>query len=133
MEISHHYGKDNIFNTGCFIATIINNNEYCKKIIVLLPNQSHPEHYHKKKDETFLIISGKLMIKIDNVDCTLLPGQHLRISRLCLHSFTSGEDGCILEEISSTHYNDDSFYTDNKISMTETDKRKTKIINWVIV
>ena len=46
------YYPENFLKTG---ATIINciNREYCKKILVLLPGQSHPAHFHKKKEETF--------------------------------------------------------------------------------
>ena len=131
MELSHHYGREYIFNNGCFIATIFNNDEYSKKIIVLLPNQSHPEHYHKKKDETFIIMKGELRVNLSSHLKILKEGDILRIPRLTKHSFETN-NGCIFEEISTTHFDDDSFYTNREISSIERNKRKTKLINWVI-
>ena len=52
---------------------------------------------------------------------TILPKQR--------HSFTSKE-GIIIEEISSTHFVNDSFYTDEKI--TQNKKRKTFLTHWRI-
>ena len=56
MEISHHKGIEKFRKTGAFF-NIINKN-YAKKMIVILPNQSHPLHFHKVKDESFHILSG---------------------------------------------------------------------------
>jgi len=43
------------------------------------------------------------------------------------HSFSS-PDGAVFEEISSTHYVNDSFYTDESIN--DNPDRKTKISVW---
>ena len=40
LEISHHYGILNFKKTGCFLFNVINK-DYCKKILVMLPNQKH--------------------------------------------------------------------------------------------
>ena len=108
-----------------------NNDEYSKKVIVLLPNQSHPEHYHKKKDETFILMKGELIVNLSSHLKILKEGDILRIPRLTKHSFETN-NGCIFEEISTTHFDDDSFYTNREISSIERSKRKTKLINWVI-
>ena len=47
LEISHHYGIENFYDTGLSMITVVNE-EYCKKLLFLLPGQSHPEQYHKK-------------------------------------------------------------------------------------
>ena len=47
MEISHHDGINNFNKVGCYLFNIINK-EYAKKLIVMLPNQKHPLHFHKK-------------------------------------------------------------------------------------
>ena len=60
IEISHHYGLKRFKETGALIITCINR-EYCKKLLVLLPNQSHPNHYHKLKEETFQVLSLSLI------------------------------------------------------------------------
>ena len=41
------------------------NREYCKRVIVLLPGQSHPEQYHKQKDETYHILHGEIVLTLD--------------------------------------------------------------------
>ena len=52
LEISHHYGIEKFVKFGISMFNIVNY-EYCKKIIVVLPKQRHPEQYHKVKKETF--------------------------------------------------------------------------------
>ena len=51
-EISHHYGIDNFFKKGAILFHIINQ-EYCKIVIMMFPNQEYPAHYHNLKDETY--------------------------------------------------------------------------------
>ena len=41
LEISHHYGIDNYFQTGSTVITVVNR-EYCKRVIVMLPGQTAP-------------------------------------------------------------------------------------------
>ena len=38
LEISHHKGIENFEKVGCFLFNIINE-EYAKKLLVMLPNQ----------------------------------------------------------------------------------------------
>ena len=58
VEFSHHYGPENFLQTGTTIINCINR-EYCKKILVfLLPGQTHPAHFHKKKEETLIFFMG---------------------------------------------------------------------------
>ena len=44
------------------------NREYCKKLIVLLPGQKHPEQYHNIKEETFVVLYGDVALTLDGVD-----------------------------------------------------------------
>ncbi len=57
IELSHHYGLDKFFEYGMTIFTIVNQ-EYCKKLLILLPRQKHPKQYHLKKTETYHILEG---------------------------------------------------------------------------
>ena len=41
------------------------NRTYCKKLIILLPGQKHPSHFHPRKEETFQVLSGLLDVYID--------------------------------------------------------------------
>lgn len=127
FEISHHYGIDKFDEFG---ATIINylNREYCKKLIVILPEQVHPEQYHKQKEETFIVLYGDVQITLDGVEKEGKPGDIITVERGIKHSFTS-QKGAVIEEISSTHFRDDSYYTDPAI--INNTNRKTLLTYWV--
>ena len=51
------------------------------------------------------------------------------IRRNCEIVRNYSKEGCVIEEVSSTHYVDDSYYTDETI--TENENRKTIINYWV--
>lgn len=128
VEFSHHYGPENFSQTG---ATIINciNREYCKKILVLLPGQTHPAHFHKKKEETFNLLYGDVTIWLEGKQKKLLIGENCLVMPGVWHSFSS-EEGCIIEEISTTHFKNDSVYKDPYINELKLEDRKTKVPNW---
>lgn len=126
MEISHHYGIDKFEEWG---ATIINciNREYCKKLIILLPGQNHPIHYHSKKEETFHVLFGDMAVHLDGEDKECKTGDMVIVERGKKHSFSS-KNGAIFEEISTTHYKDDSFYDDQDVINNK--NRKTALTFW---
>lgn len=126
MEISHHYGIDKFEEWG---ATIINciNREYCKKLIILLPGQKHPMHYHKKKEETFHVLYGDVTVNLNGKEKMHNAGDMVIVEREVKHNFSS-EKGGIFEEISTTHYKDDSFYDD--INVINNKNRKTALTFW---
>ena len=126
LEISHHYGLDKFFKFGLSMFTIVNR-EYCKKILICLPSQTHPTQYHKIKEETFNVIYGDLKLEIDNKIKILGPGDVITIKQNENHKFSS-KKGCVIEEISTTHNKSDSFYIDPKI--TKNINRKTIINFW---
>jgi len=126
LEISHHYGVEKFHEHGLTMITVINR-EYCKKILILLPAQAHPEQYHKKKEETFHVLWGAGTIRLDGVNQPMKPGDVFVIQPETRHYFSS-ENGVVLEEISSTHYVDDSFYTDESIH--DNKNRKTFLTHW---
>jgi sialic acid synthase SpsE/quercetin dioxygenase-like cupin family protein len=128
VEYSHHYGVKNFRETGAVLIDLINR-EYCKKIIVMLPQQKHPSHFHRLKEETFYVLYGTVQVEADGHKYTLNPGEQILIQPGVWHSFSS-ETGCIFEEISTTHYNDDSFYKDKKINKMPRSERKTVVDHW---
>lgn len=130
LELSHHYGIERFREIGAVIATCINR-EYCKKIIIQLPSQIHPMHYHRRKEETFQILYGEVDVRIDNRVRKLYPGDTLLVPRGVFHGFST-ETGVILEEVSTTHVKDDSFYADKSINQLGTDARKTQLLHWGI-
>jgi len=127
LEISHHYGIDKFDEFGITMITVVNR-EYCKKLIAVLPGQKHPEQFHNQKEETFHVLYGDLDLSLDGERHTYGPGDVITVPRTVRHAFTT-QTGTILEEISSTHYVDDSFYTDPKIA--ENKDRKTFITHWM--
>ncbi len=125
LELSHHYGLERFREFGAVIFDIVNRG-YCKKIIVMLPRQKHPYHYHKKKEETFNLLAGDLEVELEGKRTKLEPGDLFLIEPNQWHKFHT-LDGAIFEEVSSTHFNNDSFYEDEKISKLLREKRKTKV------
>lgn len=126
FELSHHYGLERFEEWGAAIINCINR-EYCKKIIVLLPGQKHPSHYHVKKEETFQVLYGDVTIDIAGVENQYRPGDIVVIERNVKHSFRS-KGGAVFEEVSTTHFVGDSFYDDQAITANK--NRKTEMTFW---
>ena len=95
MELSHHYGLENLAETGVILITIIND-IYCKKLVGILGNQKHPMHRHYKKDETFHVLHGKIVVIRNDVKHILNKGDKIDIRAGDWHSFESKE-GAIFE------------------------------------
>ena len=130
MEISHHEGLENFNKVGCYLFNLINK-EYAKKIIVMLPNQMHPVHHHRIKNETFHILSGNLTLTLDGKIKKLKQGDVIDIKKNFPHKFKSGPKGCIFDEISTTSIKSDSHYQNLKIKKLKRFERKTIVRSWV--
>jgi N-acetylneuraminate synthase len=128
IELSHHYGIKRFNKFGCILITIFNKS-YCKKLVGVLPGQSHPSHRHIKKNESFHILSGELEISLNNIIYKLSEGDIIDVDRGTWHSFKS-KLGCIFEEVSSKYIVGDSEYADRKINNLDPYERKTKIEQW---
>jgi len=125
VEISCHYGLDNFYKVGALIVSKINRT-YCKKIIAMIPNQSHPTHRHLQKEECFELLAGDCVLTLNGRDIQLEKGKPVLINRKVNHSFrTSG--GCVIEEVSTTHIKGDSIYEDPTIQSLAVDDRKIKL------
>jgi sialic acid synthase SpsE/quercetin dioxygenase-like cupin family protein len=127
LEISHHYGIDKFYESGTTMITVVNR-EYCKKLIILLPGQAHPEQYHKRKEETFHVLYGDVSIRLDGVEKQIRRGDVVIVEKGKKHSFGTKE-GAVIEEISSTHWKEDSYYTDPAIARNK--NRKTFLTYWM--
>lgn len=128
LEFSHHFGLGEFARTGATIIECINR-DYCKKLIVQLPGQNHPSHYHKKKEESFQVLWGVLEIELEGRRRTLHPGDIQLVPQGCWHEFWT-ETGVIFEEVSTTHFKNDSFYEDKRINTIPREARKTIVNNW---
>ena len=128
VEYSHHYGVRNFRQVGAVLINVINR-DYCKKVLVQLPGQIYPWHYHKRKEETFLILYGTLHVEVEDRLKLLQPGDTLLVLPGVWHRFWS-EQGCVFEEISTTHFANDSVYRDDGINSLTTAQRKTVVDHW---
>ena len=128
IEISHHYGLNRFREFGAVLITCVNRS-YAKKLVVQLPRQKHPYHFHKQKEETFQLLSGDVEIVKDGHPHRLLPGDTLLVAPGEWHKFHT-LDGCVFEEISSTAFVNDSFYEDTTIDRLPREARKTKVDHW---
>jgi sialic acid synthase SpsE/mannose-6-phosphate isomerase-like protein (cupin superfamily) len=125
VELSCHFGLENFNETGALIVSKINRT-YCKKIIAMLPNQSHPTHRHLQKEECFELLKGDCVLTLNGRDIQLEKGKPILINRKVDHSFRT-ENGCVIEEVSTTHVKGDSIYENPAISKLTVDERKISI------
>ncbi len=128
LEISHHYGLEKFDEFGLVMLTVVNR-DYCKKLLVSLPGQFHPEQYHNQKEETFHVLYGELELLLDGKPQILGPGDVVTVMPGVRHAFRSA-GGAVVEEISSTHFKNDSFYTDEAINKNQ--NRKSVLTYWMV-
>jgi quercetin dioxygenase-like cupin family protein len=95
---------------------------------MILPGQKHPEQYHEKKEETFHMLYGDLKLELNGKSKILKAGDIITILPGIKHSFESN-NGAVVEEISTNHSKDDSYYTDSLISKNL--NRKTFLNYWI--
>jgi sialic acid synthase SpsE/mannose-6-phosphate isomerase-like protein (cupin superfamily) len=127
LELSHHYGIDRFHEVGLTLITVVNRG-YCKKLLVSLPGQFHPEQFHNQKEETFHVLYGNVDLTLDGETSTFQTGDVINIEPGVRHAFVS-QTGCVIEEISTTHFVNDSFYTDEAINQNK--NRKTLLTYWM--
>lgn len=127
-EFSHHYGISRFPEVGATFITYINR-EYCKKLIIQLPGQQHPPHYHKSKEETFVVLHGTLQLDVEGRHYELYPGDVQLVQQGVWHEFRT-DTGVVFEEISSRDVSNDSFYEDKDINRMPRSSRKTRVNQW---
>jgi N-acetylneuraminate synthase len=127
LEISHHYGMEKFREFGLTAITVINR-EYCKRLMVVLPGQKHPEQWHDIKDETYHILHGDLTVELDGKRFTHKGNDVITIPHGVRHSFWT-KGGAVIEEVSSNYSSSDSFYTDSAIAANS--HRKTFVTYWL--
>jgi sialic acid synthase SpsE/quercetin dioxygenase-like cupin family protein len=127
LDISHHYGLDRFSEVGLTLITVVNR-DYCKKLLVTLPGQQHPEQLHKQKEETFHVLYGEVKLFLDGELSICLPGDVVTIEPGTRHAWIS-DTGAVIEEISTTHIVNDSYYTDPAIMANL--ERKTSLTYWL--
>tara|TARA_B100000073_G_scaffold346156_1_gene356884 strand:+ start:891 stop:1250 length:360 start_codon:yes stop_codon:yes gene_type:complete len=96
---------------------IVNKEEYCGKLLFFFKNKQCSWHYHKEKDETFYIQSGRMKLfwadknesDINNANVRVLEkGDIWHVPRGQRHRMLALED-TELFEFSTEHFDEDSY------------------------
>lgn len=116
-EMYHHLGTTKYRQVGAAIITCFNNEQYCKKYIILLPGQTLPVHTHAVKRETFTLLYGDV--------CGLQIAETLEIDPGTPHALMT-KGGAVLEEISTKYLPNDSTYADEAIQNNPFRKTEVK-------
>jgi len=96
--------------------TIENNNLYCGKILKIKKGFRMSLQYHKLKDETLYVLTGKILVEYERDKTvfveTFRPGESIRIKPGEKHRVTGLTDSDIIEI--STHHEDwDSYHIED--------------------
>ena len=96
-----------------FEKWIVNNEKYCGKLLYLIKDRKCSLHFHKLKDETFYLQSGKILMiygssENDLKQIILNRGDHFHIPVYMLHQMIALED-TELFEFSTQHFDSDSY------------------------
>ena len=99
-----------------FEKWIVNNEKYCGKILYIVKDRKCSWHYHKIKDETFYVQSGKIILYHSTIDrgpekankVILGPGDHFHIPIELIHQMYALEDTQLFE-FSTQHFDEDSY------------------------
>ena len=94
---------------------IVNNEEYCGKLLFFNKGKMCSWHVHRLKDEVFYLQSGKMLVKYsDNDDVNLAdsvilnPGDNFHVYRGLRHRMIAIEDSELFE-FSTEHFDSDSY------------------------
>jgi len=99
IEVEKAWGKE---------IWMANNELYCGKKLILNKGKRCSLHYHKLKDETFYLESGRIFLEIGDDKMFVNPGESIRVYPLTNHRF-SGLENSVIIEISLHHEDDDSY------------------------
>ena len=140
------FGLDDIYNTGLEIVTYVNTERVCAKELVLLPNQTCPEHIHPPladknyagKEETFRVRYGTVYFYTEGGpaknpgtnppagvytvfnEVMLKPGMQYTLKPNTRHWFKAGAEGAVVSEFSTPSYDEADIFTDPAIARIPT-------------
>jgi mannose-6-phosphate isomerase-like protein (cupin superfamily) len=108
-----HYKKWGLDN-GIGEVWIVNNDLYCLKILKFGAGKKFSNHFHWKKDETWYVTVGQLVLKSfdlkngTEMQTTLNPGDIINIPPGNPHQLTAIIDS-VIYEVSTKHDDSDSY------------------------
>jgi len=140
------FGLNEIETTGLEILVYVNTDRVCAKELVMLPNQTCPEHLHPSvdgepgKEETFRCRYGKVYLYAEGEETKnrktnppeapngsytvfheteLNPGEQYTLHPNTKHWFKSGKDGAVVSEFSTKSRDESDIFTDGRIIRVE--------------
>ena len=94
---------------------IVNKDEYCGKLLHIIKGMKCSWHYHQKKDETFYLQEGKLLVRYSEeddiekaVEVIMERRDKFHVYRGLRHQMLALEDSDLFE-FSTQHFEDDSY------------------------
>jgi len=113
---------EKVIKTWGWERWIENSEDYCMKLLCCIGDKWSSEgkfHYHKNKLETFLVVSGTLMLEvvvdeIITIKKTLNPFDSFKVERGVLHRFKALTPICYFVEASTFHDDEDSYRVEVK-------------------
>ena len=94
---------------------IIENQDYCGKILVFNPNAKFSMHFHIEKDETWYVSKGNFTLNLidtlnaERVSLNLQQGDVFYVPTGLPHQLCAGELGGEIFEVSKHHRDEDSY------------------------
>ena len=139
------FGLGEVERTGVEILVYVNTERVCAKELVLLPQQTCPEHWHPTvgdrlgKEETFRCRWGTVYLYVPGPptaqpgcrppegseayytvghEIRLKPGEQYTLFPDTRHWFQAGPEGAIISEFSTRSTDDQDLFTDPRIKRT---------------
>jgi len=110
---------------------IVNTDKYCGKILRLKEGYRCSYHHHKNKDETFYVLSGKVLLELEDSGIILNAGDSQRIFPKQNHRFT-GLARSDMVEFSTHHEDSDSYRETESEKIPDEEFRQLKLQYGVI-
>ena len=108
--------KPNVVNKAWGKEIVIHNDSrYCGKVLVFNPNAKFSMHFHIEKVETWYVTRGSFILAYINTGTAtrfeklLQVGDKVFIDRGMPHQLITGEQGGEIFEVSTEHFDDDSY------------------------
>jgi len=79
--------------------------DYVGKLLYIRKGHRLSLQYHEVKDETIMVLGGKMKLKLNDAELIMAPGQVQKIAPTDIHRMEATED-CIVLEVSTTELED---------------------------
>lgn len=87
---------------------------YCGKFLFVDDKQTCPEHYHRRKHETFFVLKGQVHMVVDGQETLLHQGDTLAMPPGRKHRFM-GVGPALILEVSQPSMRGDNYFSDARI------------------